>query len=456
MSAALFISYRRSDTAGHAGRLNDRLQDWVRADELFYDQRSIDIAESFHDEIATNVATCKLMLVLMGPDWLSVKDAQGQRRLLKADDVVRGEVALALKLGKTVIGVRFDGAPLPTAADLPEDLQPFALRTMVSMEGRDEQYASNVQMLLRHVADAGVPLRRALVVERGDHNAALVPPERLPLLCDRAPQCEQVHDALALRLQSSASGGAGGGQPVVCVLHGAVQERHDFFIERLHSRELPLQLARTAWAKGLRCVDIADKLPLDDDAAFARRLRLQLAQELEIDAADDAALLAGLQHRKVQLLTLSLGWQASETAGKAAAALQRVRNYWAAFPPLPAGLSVLCLLVLKYDSAPRKTGFFGRLFGGGEDAAAQALREEVSRLAASPPAQWCITTELPSIEAADLTRWLDAARKALGRSLPIRTADLQAIVAEGPQPMERVHDELQRLMRQALSAQPHA
>ena len=41
MSASIFISYRRSDAGGHAGRLYDRLAQWFDADKLFFDAENI-------------------------------------------------------------------------------------------------------------------------------------------------------------------------------------------------------------------------------------------------------------------------------------------------------------------------------------------------------------------------------------------------------------------------------
>lgn len=443
----LFISYRRSDTAGHARGLNEGLKDWIRREDLFFDQRSIDLAENFHDEIDAGIRSCRVMLVLMGPDWLTATNDKGQRRLHLPTDVVRQEIALALQLGKAVIGVRFDGAPLPTADDLPDDLKPLATRTMLPMGGREELYAASLQTLLQHIADAGVPLRKPLLVARDASSTLLVPPDSLPLLCDRAAQCEQIHDALESGVKHRAAA-----RPLVCVLHGAVEERHDFLVERLHQRELPLQLARTPWARGLRCVDIPDRLPFRDATSFGNRLRSLLARELEIDAPDDAALLAGLRQRRLNLLVINFGWSASELKGQAGAALGHVRRWFETFPELPDTLAMVCLLVLKYDRPAQPPGFFGRLLGRGGNAAADELRQALAALQASQPPHWHVAEELPSIESADLNRWLDAARKALGRSLPIRVADLEAIVAEGPQPMERVHEELLRLVRQSLAA----
>ena len=40
----VFISYRREDSAGHAGRLHDSLQSHFGADNVFMDLNDIDIA----------------------------------------------------------------------------------------------------------------------------------------------------------------------------------------------------------------------------------------------------------------------------------------------------------------------------------------------------------------------------------------------------------------------------
>ena len=39
--AQVFISYRRNDAGGHAGRIFDRLRQWFDRDALFYDLDSI-------------------------------------------------------------------------------------------------------------------------------------------------------------------------------------------------------------------------------------------------------------------------------------------------------------------------------------------------------------------------------------------------------------------------------
>jgi hypothetical protein len=75
------------------------------------------------DLLEQRLAECKVMLVLIGPEWLNSRDEQGNRRLDNPDDWVRLEIAQALKRDITVIPVRVNGADLPNKAALPEDIR---------------------------------------------------------------------------------------------------------------------------------------------------------------------------------------------------------------------------------------------------------------------------------------------------------------------------------------------
>ena len=125
MSASIFISYRRSDGAGHAGRLHDRLAQWFDAGALFFDTEHIRPGEHFPQRLIDGIDAAKVVLVLIGADWLS----EINRRATLADtDFVRAEVEHALRrLGEanapTVIPVLMGIATLPAVADLHETLR---------------------------------------------------------------------------------------------------------------------------------------------------------------------------------------------------------------------------------------------------------------------------------------------------------------------------------------------
>ncbi|MGB3767043.1 MAG: formylglycine-generating enzyme family protein, partial [Phormidesmis sp.] len=65
---------------------------------------------------------------VMGKDWLTAKDAVGNRRLDNPADWVRLEVEAALERNVRVIPVLLDSVEMPLPSDLPESLQPLAYR----------------------------------------------------------------------------------------------------------------------------------------------------------------------------------------------------------------------------------------------------------------------------------------------------------------------------------------
>jgi len=123
----IFISYRREDSAGQAGRLNDRLSAAFGAGEVFMDVDDIPPGENFATALRRSVEAADTALVLIGPKWLTASDAQGRRRLDGEQDFVRREISEALASGKRVVPVLLNGTAMPRAQELPGPLQAFAL-----------------------------------------------------------------------------------------------------------------------------------------------------------------------------------------------------------------------------------------------------------------------------------------------------------------------------------------
>jgi hypothetical protein len=68
------------------------------------------------------------MLALIGPSWMDAKDAAGNRRLESPTDLVRQEIAAALKRNIPVTPVLLQGAQMPAPERLPEDITDLAYR----------------------------------------------------------------------------------------------------------------------------------------------------------------------------------------------------------------------------------------------------------------------------------------------------------------------------------------
>ena len=88
-STRVFVSYRRGDTSPYAGRLYDFMVGRFGEDDVFMDVDSISLGRDFAEEITAAVASCDVLLAIIGPDWLHATDASGAHRLDNPDDYVR-------------------------------------------------------------------------------------------------------------------------------------------------------------------------------------------------------------------------------------------------------------------------------------------------------------------------------------------------------------------------------
>src|SRR5215207_7146283 len=108
--AGVFISYRREDAPGHAGRIFDRVRARFGADVVFMDVTAIDAGADFVDAIEKAVGTCDVLLAIIGPHWAAAAASAGGRRLENPNDFIRLEVAGALKRNVRVVPVLVDDA----------------------------------------------------------------------------------------------------------------------------------------------------------------------------------------------------------------------------------------------------------------------------------------------------------------------------------------------------------
>src|SRR5688500_704955 len=116
----LFISYRRFDTRGVAGRLSDTLGAYFGDERVFRDIENIAGGADFGDVIEQNLQTADAVIVLIGPDWLTLKNDTGLRRLDDPKDWVAAEIAAAIEMKKPIFPVLVEGASMPRAEELPE------------------------------------------------------------------------------------------------------------------------------------------------------------------------------------------------------------------------------------------------------------------------------------------------------------------------------------------------
>lgn len=145
----IFISYRREDSQWPVDRIHQALKPHVgdpKAD-IFVDVDNIPVGVDWVAYLDSKVAQCDVLLAVIGPDWLSVKNPKtGKRRLDDPKDFVRIEIASALKRGVAVAPVLLDGVELPEPEDVPEDIRPLLGRQGVEVTRMN--FDADVQRLI--------------------------------------------------------------------------------------------------------------------------------------------------------------------------------------------------------------------------------------------------------------------------------------------------------------------
>jgi TIR domain len=144
---SVFISYRRKDSEGEAGRLFDDLASHFGSESVFMDVSAIEPGRDFRKAIDQSVTTCSILLAIIGQEWTESRDPLGRRRLEDPNDFVRLELASALRRDIPVVPVLVRGAKMPDVEQLPPDLKELVYRNAVELS--HARWKSDVQLLIR-------------------------------------------------------------------------------------------------------------------------------------------------------------------------------------------------------------------------------------------------------------------------------------------------------------------
>jgi hypothetical protein len=173
----IFVSYRRSDSQGWAGRLGERFARAFGDVALFFDIESIAPGDDFVEAIERSLAESEVALVLIGPGWLTASLPDGRRRLDDPGDFVRIEIETALERNVQVIPVLLGGAAVPAKERLPVSLAKLARRQ--AFELSDSRWDYDCERLL--VAIEKTTSLRRLESDRGGAAGAIKVAESIEL-----------------------------------------------------------------------------------------------------------------------------------------------------------------------------------------------------------------------------------------------------------------------------------
>jgi tetratricopeptide (TPR) repeat protein len=134
MPPRIFISYRRDDAAGEAGRLADHLNRRFGRGLVFLDIDTIDPGTDFVRVLQSSLRETAAVLVVIGQRWTSARDSAGGRRLDSAKDFVRLEVEESLGRDIPVVPVLVQGAAMPKPEELPSSMASLTTRQAVTLD----------------------------------------------------------------------------------------------------------------------------------------------------------------------------------------------------------------------------------------------------------------------------------------------------------------------------------
>ena len=142
----IFISYRRDDTGGYARGLFEHL-DKRFPNRVFFDWEAIELGDGFVSRLEGAGGSARILLALIGPQWSSIANSTGGRRIWAQGDHVQREIATALRRDIPVIPVLLRGAAMPGERDLPASLDELARCDAVAVT--DTNYERDLGRLVR-------------------------------------------------------------------------------------------------------------------------------------------------------------------------------------------------------------------------------------------------------------------------------------------------------------------
>jgi hypothetical protein len=155
----VFINYRGADSQAAAALIDHELAARFGGDQVFRDSRSIPAGVDFVEELLGRLRTCSVLLVVIGPRWLTLTDEAGERLIDDPRDWVRREIVEAFAHGLRVIPVLTDEVALPREAELPNDIARLSRCQYVSL--RHRYSAADLNYLTERITEVDQELAKA-------------------------------------------------------------------------------------------------------------------------------------------------------------------------------------------------------------------------------------------------------------------------------------------------------
>ena len=95
------------------------------------------------------IAAADVVIIVVGPGWITAQDEWGRRRIDQPDDWVRREIELALGFEKPTLPVLVEDAAMPPSEALPVEIAALASRQALHL--RDAEWEDHMDILLEQL-----------------------------------------------------------------------------------------------------------------------------------------------------------------------------------------------------------------------------------------------------------------------------------------------------------------
>jgi Effector-associated domain 2 len=161
--AGVFVNYRSIDQPLGAAGIHSALASRFGLDNVFHDCVLPDVGIEGRVGVWDALATADVLVVVMGPRWLTIADDDGIRLVDRARDWVRREIAWALERRLDIVPVLLRDTPehalAPTPDQLPADIRGFG--ALPALEFSQRRFPEDVERLVRTLVEVAPALTPA-------------------------------------------------------------------------------------------------------------------------------------------------------------------------------------------------------------------------------------------------------------------------------------------------------
>ncbi|MFC3894915.1 toll/interleukin-1 receptor domain-containing protein [Lentzea rhizosphaerae] len=145
----VFLSYRIKDSVHATAAISSLLVRHYGPDNVFRDRDSLPLGAVYPRRIRRELERSDVVLAVIGPSWLTIKNKNGVRCLDDERDWVRTELRMAFEREMPVVPILLDDTPLPAPSQLPSDIALVGLS--MYWQVRHRTFESDVRGLIENL-----------------------------------------------------------------------------------------------------------------------------------------------------------------------------------------------------------------------------------------------------------------------------------------------------------------